>query len=68
MRNFFQHYKFQDKFQGDYLLRKVFQDQFVNFIQKILKENELIVPIPVDESTMTSRGFNQVTGLMEGLD
>lgn len=64
MRNFFQHYKFQ----GDYLLRKVFQDQFVNFIQKILKENELIVPIPVDESTMTSRGFKQVTGLMEGLD
>jgi competence protein ComFC len=64
MREFFQRYKFQ----GDYLLRKVFQDQFINFIQKILKEDEIIIPVPVDHSTMNLRGFNQVTGLIEELE
>lgn len=63
MKEFFKNYKFQ----GDYLLRGVFQESFIKFIKKSVKENELIVPIPVDQSTMNSRGFNQVVGLIEGL-
>jgi competence protein ComFC len=63
MKAYFKRYKFQ----GDYWLRMAFKDQFVNFIQKLVKEDELIVLIPVDDSTMNSRGFNQVAGLTEGL-
>lgn len=64
MRAFFKSYKFQ----GDYALRLVFRERFVNFIKNSIKENEQIVPIPIDEDTMKARGFNQVTGLIEGLD
>lgn len=63
MKEYFQRYKFQ----GDYWLRRAFCNEFVNFIQSLVKEDEHLVPIPVDQGTMRVRGFNQVVGLIEGL-
>lgn len=64
MKEFFQRYKFQ----GDYWLRKAFCNDFINFIQSLVKEDEHLVPIPVDQGTIKVRGFNQVAGLIEGLE
>ena len=64
MKQYFSDYKFQ----GDYWLRKVFQQEFSEFLIKSIKKEEIIVPIPVDQSTWKQRGFNQVIGLIENLD
>lgn len=61
MKKFMQEYKFQ----GQYHLRAVFRDSLQAVINKL--DYDLLVPIPVTEHTMNTRGFNQVTGLLEGL-
>lgn len=61
MRQFMQQYKFN----GDYDLRVVFNRELN---QKINTLNaDIIVPIPVSEHTMKTRGFNQTIGLIEGM-
>lgn len=60
MKDYMKRYKFL----GDYRLRRVFTRQ----IQDELKAtHRLIVPIPVSQSTMQTRGFNQVLGLISNL-
>ncbi|MFC6180407.1 ComF family protein [Lactiplantibacillus daowaiensis] len=56
MQAYFKAYKFG----GDFRLRTVFQ----NVIQQRLAQlsGDLVVAIPVNPSTMQTRGFNQVTG------
>lgn len=61
MREYMQEYKFQ----GQYHLRKVFQEHVRRAVSNL--EYDLLVPIPVTDHTMKTRGFNQVTGLLEGL-
>lgn len=56
MREYMRRYKFL----GDYRLRKVFQKDLLASISK----PEMVVPIPVNKSTLLTRGFNQVTGLL----
>lgn len=51
------------KFQGDYLLRKVFAKELREALKKY--QNYTIVPIPLSASRLEERGFNQVTGLLE---
>lgn len=53
------------KFMGDYRLRVAFQQEMVDKIHEI--NPTVIVPIPVNEQTWQTRGFNQVEGLLEGL-
>ncbi|WP_238385967.1 ComF family protein, partial [Streptococcus sp. S784/96/1] len=61
MKEYFSNYKFQ----GDYLLRKVFQ----NDLKLALKSyrDYTLVPIPLSEQREAERGFNQVIGLLDGL-
>lgn len=61
MREFMQQYKFQ----GQYHLRAVFQQS----LQKVINQMDygFLVPIPVTNHTMRTRGFNQVTGLIENV-
>lgn len=59
MKDFMHRYKFQ----GDYRLRYVFQRQFTDLIRKC--GSDVIIPIPVNSRTMQTRGFNQVSGLIE---
>lgn len=54
----------QYKFQGDYRLHRVFQDEFTQTVQKL--KPTLVVPIPATEHTMLTRGFNQATELYAG--
>ena len=61
MRQFMQQYKFN----GDYDLRVIFNcvlSQKINILNA-----DIIVPIPVSDHTMVTRGFNQTTGLIEGI-
>ena len=60
MKNFFSQYKFQ----GDYALYSVFTE----VLQKELKgySDYTLVPIPVSAKKYQTRGFNQVTALLEG--
>ena len=55
----------QYKFAGDYRLRAVFAAEFTAAIRQ--KRAEVVVPIPVTQATMATRGFNQVTGLLGGV-
>lgn len=59
MKNYFSRYKFD----GDYLLRKVFGSA----LRKALKiyRGYTLVPIPVSQKREEKRGFNQVKGLLE---
>ena len=59
MKDYFSRYKFQ----GDYLLRNV----FALSLRKELKnfQSYTILSIPLSESKMKTRGFNQVSGLLE---
>lgn len=50
------------KFQGDYLLRHIFQREMTQ--RAIEQQADYIVPIPVTVHTMQKRGFNQVAGLL----
>lgn len=60
MKSYFSRYKFQ----GDYLLRKV----FLNDLKLALKSYReyTLVPIPLSDKRKAERGFNQVTGLLDG--
>ncbi|HFI0633845.1 TPA: ComF family protein [Streptococcus suis] len=51
------------KFQGDYVLRKIFARE----LKKTLADfsDYTIVPIPLSQERLEERGFNQVTGLLE---
>ncbi|MGN1279511.1 MAG: phosphoribosyltransferase family protein, partial [Limosilactobacillus sp.] len=53
------------KFAGDYRLRHVFSSEFQQRVRQM--KADLVVPIPVTATTMATRGFNQVQGLLEGL-
>lgn len=55
----------QYKFNGDYRLRTVFATELTATIRQL--HAEVVVPIPVTQETMATRGFNQVTGLVEGV-
>lgn len=61
MRQFMRQYKFN----GDYALRAIFHHAFIQKIKKI--PNDMIVPIPVSNHTMSTRGFNQTIGLISGI-
>ncbi|WP_318767060.1 ComF family protein [Lactiplantibacillus carotarum] len=56
MHAYFQRYKFQ----GDYQLRRVFQIPLQRTVTRLA--GDLVLSIPVTPATMTTRGFNQVTG------
>ncbi|MCH3922167.1 ComF family protein [Limosilactobacillus sp.] len=58
MRDFMRRYKFQ----GDYHLRRVFQNEFFRHVREA--GADLVIPIPVTTTTMATRGFNQVLGLL----
>lgn len=60
MKDFFSQYKFQ----GDYALYSV----FAAVLQKELKvyRDYALVPIPVSAEKYQTRGFNQITALLEG--
>lgn len=61
MKDYFSRFKFQ----GDYVLASAFSKD----IKKILKNYEgfTIVPVPVSESRLLERGFNQVTSMLDVL-
>lgn len=61
MKDYMQQYKFQ----GNYCLRLAFQELIKKEIKK--QDYDLLLPIPVTSHTMQTRGFNQVTGLIEGI-
>lgn len=58
-------YMSQYKFRGNYRLRLAFQKLVIEEIKK--QEYDLLLPIPVTRHTMQTRGFNQVTGFIEGI-
>lgn len=59
MKEYMQAYKFT----GDYRLRMVFQNEFTNFVKA--QNADIVIPIPVSNYTMQTRGFNQVCGLLD---
>lgn len=58
-------YMHRYKFMGDYRLRMAFQQEMAKAIHEI--NPTIVVPIPINEQTWQTRGFNQVEGLLEGL-
>ena len=62
MKDFFSRYKFD----GDFLLRKVFSSFFSEELKKY-KEYQFVV-IPLSKGRYADRGFNQVEGLVEAAD
>lgn len=58
------HYMQQYKFNGDYLLKGVFNHDLIQLIDNI--DKDIVVPIPVSHYTMQTRGFNQVVGMLDG--
>ncbi|KRL02896.1 phosphoribosyltransferase [Liquorilactobacillus capillatus DSM 19910] len=59
-----QHFMEEYKFKGDYYWRYLFQDIFEQNLHYYYRKDWIYVPIPVDEQTMSVRGFNQVIGLL----
>ena len=59
MKDFFSRYKFD----GDFLLRKVFAPVLANELKKY-RDYEFVV-IPLSPERLLERGFNQVEGLVE---
>ena len=55
-------YMHRYKFGGDYRLRTVFQAEVQQRIRQL--GADLVVPIPVTQTTMAIRGFNQVLGIL----
>lgn len=53
------------KFKGDYRLNLIFAEP----LQQLLKRKEVaakgVVPVPVSQRSLATRGFNQVTGLLD---
>lgn len=62
MKEFMHRYKFV----GDYRLRAVFHAEMQSFIDH--QQYDYLVPIPVTQETMATRGFNQTAGLIDGYD
>lgn len=62
MKEFMHRYKFA----GDYRLRTVFAAEFTAAVRQLTAA--VVVPIPVTQATMATRGFNQVTALLDGVD
>ncbi|WP_268912814.1 ComF family protein [Lentilactobacillus sp. SPB1-3] len=63
---FMKEFMYQYKFNGDYRLRLIFATCIKDFIRSHFKKTNLVVvPIPVSMTTMNTRGFNQVCGLLE---
>ncbi|MGT2768657.1 ComF family protein [Streptococcus ictaluri] len=60
MKEYFQKYKFQ----GDYILKKVFAKDIENLIKKNYSDYT-IVPVPVSQVRLSERGFNQVSALLD---
>lgn len=58
MHDFMQRYKFH----GDYRLRQVFRAEFT---QRAKRLGDYFVPVPVSQTTMFTRGFNQVAGMLD---
>lgn len=61
----------QWKFRGDYLLREIFRNELKSAFENQFANNNAsltIVPIPLSESRMQERGFNQSLALAEMLD
>ncbi len=54
------------KFAGDYRLWTVFAAEFTAAVRQLTAA--VVVPIPVTQATMATRGFNQVTALLDGVD
>ncbi|MCU9533503.1 ComF family protein [Streptococcus sp. CSL10205-OR2] len=59
MKGFFGRYKFE----GDYLLRKVFSNQIKLFLKGY--KSYTIVPVPTNKERFSKRQFNQVTGFLD---
>ncbi|MFC3931734.1 phosphoribosyltransferase family protein [Streptococcus dentapri] len=59
MKNYFSSYKFQ----GDYLLRKIFSSLIKNELKKY--KDYTIVPIPLSDTSYHKRRFNQVIGFLD---
>lgn len=53
----------QYKFQGDYLLRKVFAKELKLYLSAY--SDYTLVPIPLGPKRLAERGFNQVEGILE---
>lgn len=60
MKDYMQRYKFS----GDYALRAVFRSVLLQHLKDY--SDYIKVPIPISDQTWLTRGFNQVTGLLEG--
>ncbi|MDQ0223313.1 ComF family protein [Streptococcus moroccensis] len=60
MKHYFKTYKFT----GDYLLRGIFAEEIRTALKPYEKEYQLI-PVPISSQTFNTRGFNQVTGLLD---
>lgn len=58
-------YMHRYKFGGDYRLRTVFQAELQQQVHRL--GADLVVPIPVTQTTMATRGFNQVLGILEDI-
>lgn len=59
-------YMHRYKFNGDYRLRMIFTAAMTAAVAT--QSADVVVPIPVTEETMQKRGFNQVVGLLTGID
>lgn len=53
----------QYKFNGDFRLRHVFARSLTKIINDL--QGDVIIPIPINEYTWKTRGFNQVTGMLD---
>lgn len=62
-------YLLRYKFHGDYRLHRVFNDQISQQVATLAKQYSVsvIVPIPVTEHTLLTRGFNQVEAWLDNL-
>jgi competence protein ComFC len=58
IKAYLHHYKFY----GDYALRHIMQNTFSDFIRQQAADVNIV--IPVSQQTLLTRGFNQVTGLI----
>lgn len=59
MKDYMQRYKFM----GDYRLRQVFSHELTTLVCQ--QNADLIIPIPINQHTWQTRGFNQVTAMLD---
>ncbi|MBC6297500.1 ComF family protein [Listeria sp. FSL L7-1517] len=60
--DFAKNYMKKYKFQGDYIVGAIFQQELK---QIFIKSNAIIVPIPISKERKLERGFNQTTGMLK---